>query len=115
MNSKTTLSITEARKNIFDIAQEVQKPGTYYTLTENGKPKAVILSFEEFDSLMENLELLSDTDAMERIKKAEQEFETGDYYSWDQIKNELGWKKAEPAMVMEKAKRKYNPKLKNKK
>ncbi|HAT73548.1 MAG: N-6 DNA methylase [Candidatus Moranbacteria bacterium GW2011_GWF2_36_839] len=54
MRTKTTLSITSARKNIFNIAEEVQKDGTYYTLTERGCPKMVVLSAEKFESLLEN-------------------------------------------------------------
>ena len=48
MDAKTTLSISEARKKIFKIAEQVQKPATHYTLTEKGKPKAVMMSAEEF-------------------------------------------------------------------
>ena len=50
MDPKRTLSITEARKRIFEIIDEVQKPDTHYTLTEKGRPKAEILSVEKFDS-----------------------------------------------------------------
>ena len=60
MKTKTTLSVSEARKNIFEIVDEVQKPNIYYTLTERGKPKAVVLSAEKFDYLVDkrNTELL---------------------------------------------------------
>lgn len=51
MNSKTIISITEARKKIFQIAEDVQKPANYYTITENGRAKAVLMSAEQFDSL----------------------------------------------------------------
>jgi prevent-host-death family protein len=53
MKTKTTLSITEARKNIYAIADEIQKAEKYYTLTEHGRPKVVMLSAEEFESLTE--------------------------------------------------------------
>jgi prevent-host-death family protein len=52
MRTKTTLSISEARKNIFLIAEEVQKKNAYYTLTERGRPKVVMLSAERFESLI---------------------------------------------------------------
>ncbi|MFZ5982694.1 MAG: type II toxin-antitoxin system Phd/YefM family antitoxin [Patescibacteria group bacterium] len=52
MKSKNTLSVSEGRKNIFSIIEEVQKPNIYYTLTERGKPKAVILSAEKFEYLV---------------------------------------------------------------
>lgn len=60
MKTKTTLSVSDARKNIFEIVDKVQKPDVYYTLTERGKPKAVILSAEKFEYLVDerNRELL---------------------------------------------------------
>lgn len=51
MKIKNVLPITEARKKIFSIAEEVQKSNIYYTLTERGKPTVVILSAEEFEIL----------------------------------------------------------------
>lgn len=53
MKTKQTVSVSEGRSKIFSIVDEVQKPGTYYTLTERGKPKAVVLSAEEFEKVME--------------------------------------------------------------
>lgn len=52
MKIKNTLSVSEGRKKIFSIIEEVQKPDIYYTLTERGKPKAVILSVEKFEYLI---------------------------------------------------------------
>lgn len=63
MRTKTTLPISEARKNIFSIAEKVQKDNVYYTLTERGKPKMVMLSAEKFEKLIEKKDpqmLLSD-------------------------------------------------------
>jgi prevent-host-death family protein len=89
MNPKYTLPISEARKKIFEIAEEVQKPGRHYTLTEKGRPKAVILSMEQYDSLMEDMEILSDPQAMARIQKAEEEFDRGEYVSLDELRSFL--------------------------
>lgn len=109
MDSKTTISITEARKKIFDIAEEVQKPNKYYTLTEKGRPKVVLMSAEEFDSIMETMEILSDPKIMANIKKAEEEFKRGEYQSWDEVKKELGLsrKGKDILLVREKPKKKY--------
>jgi len=114
MNNKTTLSITDARKKIFDIAEDVQKPGKYYTFTENGSPKAVLMSADQFDSLMEDLELLSDPGFAKRMETAEKELERGEYSSWDDVKKELGLDKLQPGLVMEKAARGYRVKSKSK-
>ena len=58
MNIKRTISISEARKRIFDIAEDVQVPERVYTLTADGKPKAVIMSAEEYESLLETFDFL---------------------------------------------------------
>lgn len=54
MNTETTLSITAARKKLFLIASEVEKENIYYTLTEYGKPKIVLLSSSKFEKLLED-------------------------------------------------------------
>lgn len=91
MSVKNTISITEARKRIFDIAKAVQRPGVVYTLTENGRSKVTVLSAEEYDSLMETLEILSDPTASKRIEQAEKEIERGEYVSWDDFKKDWGY------------------------
>ena len=108
MNTKTTLPISEARKKIFKIAEDVQKPGVYYTLTENGSPKAVMMSAEEFDSLLEDLEILSSPQIMADIKKAEEEIKRGDYVTWTEMKKEFGYENdLQPSFASEKPKRHY--------
>lgn len=109
MNAKTTISISEARKRIFDIAEEVQKPNKYYTFTENGKPKAVLMSAEGFDSFMEDLEILNSPETMASIKKAEEEYERGEYITWDKMKKELA-ENRKTMVVADKPKKKYSVK-----
>lgn len=111
MRTKTTISISEARKRIFDIAEEVQKPGVHYTFTDKGRPKTVMMSFDEFDSLMETLEIMSDPELMRDIRKAEREYKSGEYVTLDELKKELGYS-AGPLVLADKGKKKYKAKSK---
>ncbi|MBU1179735.1 type II toxin-antitoxin system Phd/YefM family antitoxin [Patescibacteria group bacterium] len=114
LNAKNTITLTEARKKIFEIAEKVQKPNNFYTLTERGKPKAVILSAEEFDSIIETMEIMSDPKILKKIEQAEKEYERGEYVSLDELARDFSYKK-EPAFVADKPKRKYKAsKKKNK-
>jgi prevent-host-death family protein len=86
MDTKTTIPISEARKKIFKIAEKVQKPATHYTLTEKGRPKAVIMSAEEFESWQETLEVMRNFPGLEKdIKKAEKEYKRGDCLTLEKI------------------------------
>lgn len=55
MRTRTTLSLSEARKKIFTIAEEVQESGVFYTLTEYGRPKVVVAAAEAFESLLDQV------------------------------------------------------------
>ncbi len=110
MDPKKTIPITEARKRIFEIIDEVQKPDTYYTLTEKGRPKAVILSYEYFDDLLDDLEIYSDPKLLKDIQEAEQEYKKGEYVSWEELKKELGFDRHEALAVHDKGKEKYQVK-----
>ncbi len=91
MDAKHTLSITEARKRIFDIADDVQKPGAYYVLTEKGRPKAVVLSAEEYDGLIETLEVYHQFPNIEEdIKRAEKDYEEEKTISLEELLAEHG-------------------------
>ena len=94
MNTKTTISISEARKNIFDIAKEVQKPNNHYTFTENGKPKAVLMSAEEFESWQETLEVMAEFPDLDTdVREVEKAVKTGTWEKWptlDEVKREWG-------------------------
>ncbi|MBI3671587.1 type II toxin-antitoxin system Phd/YefM family antitoxin [Candidatus Azambacteria bacterium] len=90
MDTKTTLSISEARKKIFKIADEVQKVGIRYTLTDKGSPKAVVLSAEEFESWMETLEVAKDFPNLKSdIKKANDAVKSGKYKKYATLEDIL--------------------------
>lgn len=60
MNSKTTLSITEGRTRLYEIAENISKKGKKYVLTERGKPTLVIMSLAEYEGWQETNALLRD-------------------------------------------------------
>lgn len=92
MDTKTTLPISEARKNIFRIAEKVQKPATHYTLTEKGRPKAVVISAEEFESWQETLEVARIFPKLEKdIERAEKEYRKGRSSSLEEVLSKEGF------------------------
>lgn len=110
--TKTTISITEGRKRLFDIADEVQTPNKVYTLTSEGKPKVVIMSAEEYESMIETMEverIFPDLD--KDVAEAEEAFRTGEHKKWPTLLDlERDWGFA----VAEKPKEKYGIHTRNK-
>lgn len=92
MNSVVTLPITEARRKIFKIADEVQKIGTYFTLTARGIPKVIVMSVAEFESWLETLEVMREFPNLEKdIQEAEKDLASGRYAALEEVLADEGF------------------------
>ncbi|MDO8579797.1 MAG: type II toxin-antitoxin system Phd/YefM family antitoxin [bacterium] len=88
INIKRIISITEARRRIFDIAEEVQTPKKTYMLTAGGKPKAVIMSAKEYQSLVETIEVEKIfPDLNQDIVETKAALKSGEYKKWPTLNN----------------------------
>ncbi len=66
---KKIISITQARKDLFKIAEDAQKPGIQYILTINGRPELILLSFQGYSALMQAIKALKNPKTPTDIKK----------------------------------------------
>jgi len=73
------LTIAKARANLSDIVAKVSVSTKHFTVTKNGKPKVVIMGIDEYESLVETLEIMSDKRAMKGIRQAQKELAQGKY------------------------------------
>ena len=72
-----TLPLTEARKDFPNIIDEVSGRHEHVVITKHGKPAAVVMSLEEFESWQETLEIMADRGAMAAIVRAERDIKAG--------------------------------------
>lgn len=91
MNIKTTLSATEVRNNFFDILDEIEQTNVPYTITRAGKPKAVIMNAEEYESWMETLDIMSNPETVRGIEEGRKDLKEGRYITLEEFmaKNKL--------------------------
>lgn len=73
----TTAGLTETRDNLSEVVDEVTTTGEEFVITRHGRPVAVILSYEEYESLVESLNVLSDDATMEALAEAEADLAEG--------------------------------------
>ena len=86
-----TLPISEARQNLTTLVDRASKLMDQYIITVNGKSAAILISTDEYESLMETNAILSDKGLMEAIRQGEKEIEEGKGILWEDAKKELGW------------------------
>jgi len=86
---KKTLPVTEVRKKLTNLVDEVNGKFEQIVITKNGRPRALLMSVDEFDSWQETLEILSDKNLMREIKQAEKEYKEGKTTTLEEFKQEL--------------------------
>ena len=64
---ESSAPLTEVRERLSEVVDEVLTEGTEMTITKHGRPVAVILGIDEYESLIETLNILSDPDTMTAI------------------------------------------------
>ena len=94
MNIKNVIPISQARKEIFSIVKQVQRPGQHFILTEKGRPKMVVLSALDFESLVETVDVLrAFPDLEDTITEAEEDYRRGNFTTLDRILAKEGYVK----------------------
>lgn len=68
---------TEARANLTELLDVLEDKHEHVLITRNGRPAAVMLSAEEYESLEETMEILQDKDLMEALRKSEDDIRAG--------------------------------------
>lgn len=82
------LTITEARRQLLDLPDALQDE--LLIITKHGKPVMAALSFEQYESLLETLEILSDREFTHQLQQSIAQGERGETISWKEAKAKLG-------------------------
>jgi prevent-host-death family protein len=62
------LSLSEAKIKLSEMVDRVHSTDEEFIITKNGKPAAVLISPDEFESWKETIDIKSDPDLMKEIK-----------------------------------------------
>ena len=96
MTSKTEwetreLGMHDASRSLARIVEGPQfdTPGVV-SVRRYGKPVLAIMNWDDYEGLMETLEIVKDTEAMESFRRAVKQFEAGEGRDFEEFAAELG-------------------------
>lgn len=78
LESATVEPLSSARGRLSEIIDDVVATGSVHEITRYGRPAAVVLGHDSYESLIETLNLLSDPDAAVALAEAEADLAAGD-------------------------------------
>lgn len=64
-----TLSLSEVKMKLSELVDRVHSTDEEVVITKNGRPAAVLVSAEEFESWKETVEILASRDLMDEIRR----------------------------------------------
>lgn len=85
----TTLPLAEVRANLSRLVDEAMRTHVRVEVTRQGRRAAVILSADDYDSVMETLTILSDQELMGELRETEAAAEAGEVYALDEVTEEM--------------------------
>jgi len=85
----TTIPLAEARAQLSKLVDDAVRTHERIEVTKNGRRAAVIMSADDYDSLMETLDILSDAEAMADIRQSEVDIEAGRVSTLAEVEAEM--------------------------
>lgn len=83
----SVLTSTEARNSFADLMKEAEKE--VVQITQHNKPAVAVMSWELYESLMETLEILSDTETLDSVQRGAHDYKKGQVSDWESVKKQL--------------------------
>jgi antitoxin YefM len=84
-----TRPLAEVRQDLSKIVDAAVTSHERFDITRNGKRAAVLLSAEDYDSLIETLDILADAEVVRDVRAGLQEAGAGELSSHDEVVEEL--------------------------
>lgn len=82
-----TLPLAEVKKRFSEMVDRVEHHHERVVVTKRGRPAAVLVSPDDLESLEETLDVLSTPGALDEIRRAQHEIDTGQSVSADELRD----------------------------
>lgn len=84
----TSLTISEAKTHLPELVRKADRRYEAFVITKNGIPKAVLMSYDELEGLLETVDIFRDKKLIRSLRKARKEAKTGKVVPFERVKRE---------------------------
>ena len=85
----TNISIKDLRPQLPKVVEDIDKRFARVVVTKRGKPVVMMLSVDDYESMVETMSILSDKSGLERIKKGVRQAKSGKTVSLDDFRRRI--------------------------
>ena len=87
---RDSISITEARKVLTQLPEELAEHNCAIAVTRLGDPVMALMPWELYATIEETLEILADPELMKALRQSIQEVAEEQLIPWEEARSELG-------------------------
>ena len=88
-NMVNTITLKELRPELPEVIRDIDTKLDRYIVTKRGKPIAIMMSPDDYEGLLETIDILSDKNTVRRIKKAKREIREGKTISLEELRRKI--------------------------
>jgi len=81
-----TITLKELRPELPEVIKGIDTKLDRYIVTKRGKPIAIMMSPDDYEGLLETIEILSNKETARRIKRAKREIKEGKTVSLEDLR-----------------------------
>ncbi len=89
MSISEFMPLAEVKSRLSEVVEEIERENSRTIITKHGKPAVVVISIDEYESMVETLEILSDPSLVEDIFRSKLEEATAVVLTADQMRNRI--------------------------
>jgi antitoxin YefM len=80
--------LSQAKARLSSLVRKIREERGIYGITHRGKPEGVLLSVEEYEALIETVEILSDRELMASVDRGLADEKAGRLYAHEKVFSE---------------------------
>ena len=84
------LTTVNARKKLTKLPEELVAEPATVAVTRRGKPVLAIMTWEDYQAILETLEILSNDESVQQLRRSIKEVKEGKTIPWEAAKARLG-------------------------
>ena len=83
------ITMVDARRELTRLPERLEARPATMAVTRRGKPVLAIMTWEDYEVILETLEILSDGEAVEQLRRGIQETKEGRTIPWEEARARL--------------------------
>jgi antitoxin YefM len=84
------LNTVDARRKLTRLPEELENSPATVAVTRRGKPVLAIMTWDDYQAILETMEILSDDNAVEQLRRSIKEVKEGKTIPWQEARARLG-------------------------